>query len=444
VAERLAQLYGRARAFVREELWDEPPEPRNAAGRARLLLQFAAMVGEGFVRDRLLLRASALSYFTVLSLIPLLAVAVSIVGAIGGSGDFAELVVDRLAAVLTPEQRELILERVRGANFAGLGGLGAAGLFVTSVLAIGNVERALNQIWGVYQERPFVRRFPDYLAVLVVAPLLLGTALSLATTLQSQWLVQRLLALPGFALAYEIGLRQLPTLVLALGFAFLNWFLPNTQVRFGSALIGGAVSALLVTALQGLYIGLNVGVARANALFGSFAFLPLLMAWIYVFWAVVLFGAELAFAHQNLALYRREVRGRSPGPAAREAIGLRIALEIARAFRAGEGALRDEALADALRVPVRTVRDVLAHLERASLVAACAGVDREGSFQLARPAEQIQVSDVLAALRGPREAQAGDPGLGRAVEAVLNELEDGLVKGAAGRSLAELLGALPA
>jgi DNA-binding IscR family transcriptional regulator len=124
-------------------------------------------------------------------------------------------------------------------------------------------------------------------------------------------------------------------------------------------------------------------------------------------------------------------------------VGLRIALEVARAFGEGRGGLVDEGLADDLGAPVRTVRDLLAQLQRAGLVAALAGAGREGSYQLARPAEQIRVAEVLGALRGSREAQAGDAGLGRVVEAVLEELEEGLAKGAAGRSLADLVAAIP-
>ena len=98
-------------------------------------------------------------------------------------------------------------------------------------------------------------------------------------------------------------------------------------------------------------------------MFGTLAALPLLFVWLYFFWAIVLFGAEVAFAHQNLELYRREVRGRKAGPAEREAIGLCVTLEVARAFRDGHEAWNADALADALKIPVRTVRDVLRHLE---------------------------------------------------------------------------------
>jgi len=183
---------------------------------------------------------------------------------------------------------------VENANFGALGTLGAVTLFLTTVLGISNIEGALNHIWGVKQERPWSRRLPDYLAVLVVAPLLLGAALSLATTLKSQWIVQKLIEYQAFAMVYDLGLQQMPKVFMALAFGFVYWFLPNTSVRPMAALLGGVVAALLVDAALGVYLGFSVGMARANALYGVFAQIPLVFVWIYFFWAIVLFGAEIA------------------------------------------------------------------------------------------------------------------------------------------------------
>jgi membrane protein len=432
----------RAEAFLREGLWRVELVPRTWAARATSLLQLAVMIAQGFVRDRLLLRASALAYFSVLSMVPLLAIAVSVVGSLGVGEEIARLAVEQIAAG-SPEAQSKILGLVENANFRGLGSLAAATLFLTTVLGIGNIEGALNSIWGVRQIRPWTRRLPDYLAVLVIAPLLLGAALSLATTLSNEWLVQRLLEIPAFQLAWELGLRHAPTAVLAVGFAFLYGFLPNTSVRPLSAALGGLVAAVLVTLAQSVYLGFSIGAARANALYGGFAQLPLLFVWIYLFWAIVLLGAELAFAHQNLPLYRREVQGRVAGPAEREAVGLRIALEVARAFRDGAAPWTADTLAEALRVPVRTVRGVLADLEVGRVVAALDSSEHPGAWQLGRPAERILVSDVLAALRGPREGLAGDPPLASALASVLGELAEAEAKGAGGRSLAEVLEAVP-
>ena len=432
----------RAQRFLTVDLWRAEPEQRSQLGVVRLL-QFSIMVGEGFVRDKLLLRASALTYFTVLSMVPLLAVAVSIVGAFGiGSQGFVESVVGTLAAG-SPEAQQKIEALIAGANFAGLGTLGASVLVVTTVLAISNVESTLNDIWGVQQGRSWGRRFPDYLAVLVAAPLLGGVAISLSTTLRSQWMLTRLLEVPLFAFLFHVGLRQLPWMILSVVFAFLYWFLPNTRVRLLSALLGAVPAAILVIVAQGLYFDLQIGVVRANAFFGSFAALPLLFVSMYVFWAIVLFGAEIAFAHQNLHFYRQEVRGSAAGPAQSEAIGLRIVLEVARRFRDELPPLDAAGMSESLGVPVRTVRQVADQLLRRNILSIRVIEGQGEGLQLGRPAERIGVWDVLGGLRGTRIPGEGNAAISGAVEALLSELEGEAIKGAGGRTLADLLVSIP-
>jgi membrane protein len=168
---------------------------------------------------------------------------------------------------------------------------------------------------------------------------------------------------------------------------------------------------------------MNAGAARYDVVFGSLAFLPLLIVWVYVSWVMVLLGAELAFAHQNLARYRREVRGPDPGPAAREGLGLAIALQVARRFHEGGEPWTADALADALAAPVRAVREVLDRLEAVGIVSARADDERLGAFQLGRAAETVHVADVLAALRGPRDGRLGGDAIAGVVEKVLAELD---------------------
>jgi membrane protein len=401
-------------------------------------VQLSVIIGEGFVRDQLLLRANALTYLSLLALIPLLAIAVSVSSALGVSAEnMARLILEQVAAG-SPEAVERILPLIENLNIAALGASGAAVFFFTTVLAIGNVEKTFNQIWGVRRQRSWERRIPDYLAVLIVSPVLLGVALSLAGTLQSQALVQRLLEVPLFATLYDAGLRQAPALLSMFGFAFLYWFLPNTRVRLISALLGGVVAAILFSLAQYAYVQFNVGVMRYNTIFGSIAFLPLLMVWIYFCWAIILLGAEVAYAHQTLALYRREVRGAPAGAAARESIGLAIAVELARAFRDGRPPWSVEALSDHLDIPLRTVRDVTGELEQAGILVPCAG-EPVGGYQIGRPLGQIRVADVLAALRGSREAEIGDSGVARVVAQVLGEVDHGAAQVSEVRTLRDLV-----
>lgn len=347
------------------------------------------------------------------------------------------LLVEQFAAG-SPEAVEWLLEHVRQLNFGALGTIGGALLMLTTVLAVGNVERSLNAIWGVTKQRPWVRRVPDYLAVLIVSPILLGVALSLGASLESQWLVRKLLESPLFATLYDAGLRHAPTLLLIAGFTFVYWFMPNTDVRVRSALLGGVVAAILFGIAQSLYLGLSVGVAQYNTIFGGFAALPLLMVWIYFEWAITLLGAQVAFAHQTLPLYQREVRGTPAGPAARETIGLAVALEIARSFRSGARPWDEDSLSEHLDVPVRTVRDVIAQLEKGGIAVPVADPARSGVWQLARPADRVRVGDVIEALRGPREAPLGPRQVADQVAAVFDEI-DSRDREAGSRTLEELV-----
>ncbi|MGH0029531.1 MAG: YihY/virulence factor BrkB family protein [Myxococcota bacterium] len=437
----VASWIQRGRSFVTEGLWsDEEPYSQLFVVR---VLQFGIMVVEGFVRDHLLLRASGLAYFTVLSVVPLIAVAVSIASAVGvGGEDFVEWVVGTVAAT-SPEAQATIRQLVAGTSFGGLGTLSAVVLFLTTVLAISNVETAFNSIWGVAHSRSLGRRFSDYLAVLVAGPLLGGAALSLTTSMQSQWVLQRLLEVPLFSTLYAFGLSQLPVVMLALVFAFLYWFLPNTRVHAFSALLGGVTASLLTLLAQGLYVDFSVGVTRASIFFGPVASLAVLFVWIYAFWAIVLFGAEIAFAHQNLHLYRRQVRGKPAGPAEREAMGLRIALEVGRRFRDRAPAVDAGTLSDALHAPVRTVREVVDRLCDAGILAHRASETSRETLTLGQPAEGIAVTALLGALRGDREVAGGNAQVAGVVDAILGELEQSVVTTAAGRTLADLLEALP-
>ncbi len=428
------------RRFLREGLWSEEPASRWIVARAVSLLQFTIMTAEGFVRDRLLLHASALTYFTMISLIPIFAIVVSIAAAIGIDSDFASGLVEKLAAG-APGLQESIVSQIEAADFKALGGIGAALVFVLTVLGLSNVEGAFNSIWGIKKHRNWGRRFPDYLAILVVVPLL-ATGLSLATGLQSEWLVQRLLEYEMFSRVYEMGLGYLPWLTLTGSFALMFWFLPNTSVRFSSAALGGAVSAMLVLIAQDIYLGYSVGVARADALFGAFAQLPLLFVWIYVFWAIVLFGAELAFAHQNLASYRQELRGSSAFPAEREAIALRAALLVARTFDASTPPETAVSLAACLGAPIRIVREVLGQLEAAGILSRRGEAAAEETFQPGQPSSRIRVIDVLAALRGKREPVGEDPGA-ELVERLLGDLDAAVAHAEGAQTLAELLAQTP-
>ncbi len=439
----------RVRSFVVDDLWNLDVGQGRLRSFVLGLAQLVVMISQGFVRDHLLLRASALTYVTTLALIPLLAVMVGIMRLGRGGDELVNVVVGGMTAV-SPEAREIVLEQVRHADFASLGTIGATILLVTSVLALRHLETTLNEIWGVEDQRTWARRLSDYLTVLVVAPLLTGLALSVATTIQGTQVAGGVFEVETIARFEALWLRALPWAALITAFSFLYWFFPNTKVAPLAALAGGVVAAVLFSVARYFYVDLNVGVAKYNAIFGGFAALPLVLAWIYVCWAVVLFGAEVAFASQNLNHYRREVRGREPGMAEREAIGLRVALAIARGFRSGAGATNADELSEQLDLPVRVVREQVRALTVAGLLEQTVDELGETGVLPARPIAGISVADVFHALRGDREAagpsgaEAGDLdesvlGHDEIVAAVMHDVDAAFDAVAATRSLDDLL-----
>ena len=171
-----------------------------------------------------------------------------------------------------------------------------------------------------------------------------------------------------FAQIYGLGLAQVPVLFLFVGFTFLYWFFPNTKVRMSAAALGGAVAAVLFSAARTIYVDFQVGAATYQAVFGALSAVPLILAWLYVCWAVLLLGAEVAFATQNLPFTRREMRQGDAGTAEREAIALAIAVSIARSFRDRSTPPSAENLADNLDEPVRLVRQLCELLQQAGVI----------------------------------------------------------------------------
>ncbi len=444
MAEPIAARLVRVRDFFLRDLWQLELHPGKWNSFLMRWLQVVVMIGERFVGDQLLLRASALTYVTSLSVIPLLAVTFSIVQLFDPDNSLAVMVVEALAAG-APEAQEQILDLVRGANITGLGSVGAVVLLFSSILALRHLETTLNLIWGVRKDRSLARRFSDYLAVVIVVPLLIGAALSLGASLAADSILQEMLSVPIIAVFYDLGLSQMPKLLLLLGFSFVYWFFPNTEVRVRSALLGGILAAILFAIAQQAYLGLSVGVAKYNALFGGFAALPLLLVWLYVCWAIVLLGAELSFAHQNLARYRLEVQGSDLDAASLERLAVSVVVDVARAFRDRMEPPNAERLAEELCVSVRGIRSVVDRLESTGIVRNVGDEKGDEGFQLGRPAEGVRIHDILRSIRGDEGATEKENASAtrRAVDEVVEEIAQAVSSIADNRTVADLLERIP-
>jgi membrane protein len=444
-------VVARVRSFFGAGIWrasSELPRPRALAYQAS---RIAYSTVRGFFDNRLMLRAAALTYFSVLSVVPLLAFAFAVLKGFGAYRSFIDGTVrPYLRETFAPNPAlhgaiERMLEFVDRTDVSRLGTAAVAFLLYTSVTLISSVEEALNDVFGAKAKRSFLRQLTDYTTLLVTAPILLVLATTLSTAAQSSRFVAFLrdrLAL-GPVIDFLVG----ATPVLAVGVALfaILVILPNARIRLSSALLGAGVAAVLWEGALVLHVRSQLGVARYNALYSGLAAVPIFLVWTYVSWVVVLVGAQLAASHQNEQTVRQRFRLRHADQALREMVAVALGAVIARDFLAGGPRRSAAALAELLGVPPQLVDEVLEALVRAGLVArALSG--RELAYLPGGDVDRISAADLREALRRDPDAREIRDAVGRELgpelQRLLREVEAGGSRGGGGPTLRELAASL--
>jgi len=262
------------------------------------LVRFVIDLGGSISDHQLSLRAAALTYTTVLSLVPFLAIAFAVLKGFGVQNALEPV----LLKVVGESSREVVIRiigYVNNTNVKSLGLIGLLTLLVTVINLLTSIEEAFNAICGVSETRSLQRRFSDYLSVVVVGPVLLMVAMSMTSSLQSQWLVQWLINHTVLGDAILLLFRLVPYVSIWIAMTFLYSYIPNVKVPLRSALLGGVAAGTIWQLTQWAYFHFQVGVANYNAIYGALAALPIFLVWIYVSWLIVLFGLELVRSHEE-------------------------------------------------------------------------------------------------------------------------------------------------
>lgn len=358
------------------------------------------LVATGLKTDPITLRASALTYLTMLSIIPLLAVVFSIFQAVVGQAelqrDLEELILDNLAVGARENIGPWISTYVSNASGTAIGGIGFALLLFSAVSLLANVEKALNHTFHAPRPRPLVLRFGIYWCLLTLGPILL--ALSVAATA----LVQSASALEWMGPIRRMTFTFAPFFVTWLGLLLLYVIVPATKVSVRAAALGAMVSGSAWEIAKIGYAAFSAGSVRKNAIYGSLSAIPIFLVWVYLSWLIVLFGARLAWAIQ--------APGAGLGPHAetpqgRELLFARVVLSICRGFQAGEP-LTPREIATRCVSNDTQVLPALEVLEGAGLVAELA----DGRWVPTRPLAELTLEDVRNAARGERIASVSEPG----------------------------------
>ena len=366
---------------------------------------------EGFINNNDLLRASALTFTVALSTVPILALAFSAVKGFGGAERLRPLVEHYLGLGSSSSQ---LMGYVENVNAAALGSAGGAFLLVTVISTMGTIEQALNTIFNVPQSRSYFRKFSDYLSVLFTVPFLIVAALGVTAVFSVR--------ISEFPFVTQL----LPYLFVWAGFFFLYVFFPYTKVKYGPALIGSFVTAVLFQLAQWGYVRFQVGAANYHAIYGALATLPIFLVWTYIAWSLILFGAELTAAVQ---------RGDLPpmlapsSPDFLYSATMHILIRLAdRAYRPGDD-VTSWTLARELFVGESAIKPILDGLKAGGFVIEAdpsTSSASQGLF-LARQASTIVLADAIKAVAFDQGATDGDPRVDR-VLAKMGAMRNDLLK----------------
>jgi membrane protein len=353
---------------------------------------------QGFFDNRCPLQASALTYTTLLSLVPLLALMFAILKGLGVQNQLQPILLEKLSAG-SEEIVQQIIGYIDKTDVKALGAVGLASLLATAISLVGNIELALNRIWGVQRPRSLGRKFADYLSVLLTCPILFVAALGLTSSIQNVSIVQWIVDLPGMSHLVLLLAFLSPYVLMWIALTFIYNYLPNTSVRLASAFYGGVIAGTLWQLAQWGYIHFQVGVAKYNAIYGAFAQLPIFLIWLYTGWNIVLFGAVISFAHQNPRKEAKELSASDAPYSFREELGLKLLWLIGKNFDEGKEPYNAETLAQKLAAPVKIVGEILEQHCRAGFLIPAAREPQDHIYLLTKPPEKLRLDAVIEAMR---------------------------------------------
>lgn len=351
-----------------------------------------------FYADRCLEAAAALTYTSLLSLVPLFALMFAVLKGLGAQNRLEPLLLSRLS--LDPEVTSRLMEWIDQTNVGTIGALGAVFLIFTVISVLGSIESTLNLVWRVVRGRTWWRKVTDYVSVVLLIPFLLLFAVGITSALREQSFLNRLLSVELLHGMVLTALRAAPIAMNVVAIGLLYSVMPNRRPHPKSILIGAMVAGCAWQLVQMAYVSLQIGVARANAIYGALAQLPVTLVWIYVSWAVVLAGAQLAAVIE----YGPEPEDERARDVSRWAVALHVLVRAAERFRRGAGPVELGAIARELDVNSDLVADCVTRLRDAGTLAAVDADDE--CYVLARDAATIELS-VLAEQFGEARAPEG-------------------------------------
>ena len=376
----------------------------------RKLFKVIFLALKGFGKDHGALWATALTYTTVFATVPLLAVAFSIFHAVGGLRSLEELVKPYILRMIVPGAQEkviaLIGSTIDSIDAGTIGIVGSGALLITSLLLLCEIEISLNNIWGIKADRPPLHRVAIYWICITIGPLFLATASLITVALTNTRLAQAIEAYVNMDL-----LSLLPYVFIWVAFVGLYLFMPNTRVKFKSALVGGMIGGTL---WQIVGLGFSIYTSKVvvySSIYGSLGVIPLFLFWIFLSWFLFLLGAEICFYHQNISYYKDGAKEEDLCQWERNFLTLRVLLYLGSEFYHGRDPRSLQEISRETRISAVLIKSILKPLIGTGVVIEIK--DEELVYLLGRKLDRVRIRDLIECFRDGLQPQpdfAGDRG----------------------------------
>lgn len=400
----ISKKFQEAINFIKHDVW-RIRRTTLSPGKSFILklVRVLLLSVRGFDEDKCQLRASSLTFYSLVSIVPVAAMAFGIAKGFGFEKALEAQLQSKLAGHEDILQKVIEFSNALLANTQGgvIAGVGLVVLFWAVLKVLGQIEESFNDIWGIREKRSMGRMFGDYLSLMLVCPviLILSGGVTVFITTQVNLIMDKFAILGGFSPVIFFLLKGLPYVLMGGLFTFLYVFMPNTKVQLPAGLFAGILAGAAFQIVQWIYITFQVGVVKYNAIYGSFAALPLFLAWLQISWLIVLYGAELSFAYQNVDTYEFEPDALQSSHRLRTLLSLQTTQHLIRKFSAGEKPPTANEISGQLEIPIRFVNDILFELVQSDILSV---VQIEGNgergYQPARDIHTLTLQYVIEAM----------------------------------------------
>jgi len=425
--------------LIFNKLWS--PTWQNSILPVRILINFlryvAALIRD-IARGQITLHAVSLVYTVLLSIVPVLALCFSILKGLGvhRNEDVISLV-DNFLQPLGPKGAEVtqqllgFVENMRGDI---LGFFGVLFLFFIALRLIRKVEISFNSIWEIRGTKNFAKRLTEYVGALVIAPILMLSALALGTTISSHHLTQQASQIAPIGFLVQNFGKLVPTLLVIGTFTFLYQFIPNTKVRFKHALIGGSIAGFSWSFIGFLFANFVANSTRYTAIYSSFAILVMFMIWLYISCIILLIGARLVFYLSHSQHLKHGSVQINLTPLQEVGFASEIMLQVSRDFETGSHSWNVDALSRYYQLPAKNISLLIDRLDNVDIIRQ----DENGLLFPGRSPANISLSDIAGALF-TSSAWSGSHKFDTRLKELLNNSQTDLMQSLSEQSLAEIL-----